>query len=353
MKKAALIGAGGVVFGKHREAYSALKDQIEIHIICDPSSDASAPMREWAGIPAERYVQSLNDLAVFKDEIDFAVVATPVKYHKSAVEAALTLGWDVLCEKPLAMSIAEVDAMLDCAEANNCRLGVMHNIRFSGEVHDTVAYIQAGNIGKVKLVKGHSFSKPWSGKEWRSDASQGGAGHFFDCLYHEIYCARAVIDSPITRVAATNAVLGNMPLSVEDVMLCHMEFDNGALASFEDVKAFPEVAPAMFATFGSEGAVVRMIPSPDNLHVLRGRERLPLPVDPASTEHGTLGVMQRFIDAIGAGQPLPYEIDAGGDGRENLRVVWAAYESAKTGHGIDMKNWNIRGSNKATAQIVL
>ncbi len=58
MKKAAIIGAGGVGFGKHREASSALKNQIEILIVCDPSSEASAPMREWAGIPAVRMIPS-------------------------------------------------------------------------------------------------------------------------------------------------------------------------------------------------------------------------------------------------------------------------------------------------------
>lgn len=342
MKKVALIGAGGVVFGKHTEAYAALSERMQPWVVCDPSIEGSLKMREWAKIPDARYVQDLSGLDAFRDEVDLAVVATPVKYHQAAVEYALGLGWDVLCEKPLAMSIEEVDSMIDCAEAGQRRLGVIHNIYFMSEVRDTNAFIRNGHIGEVKFVQGHSHSQPWSGKEWRSDASMGGKGHFFDCLYHEIYCARSCIGSPISRVHAVEARLGQVPISVEDMLLCTMEFENGALASFQDVKAFPELAPAVFAAYGTEGAVIRTIPSADRLYVYRGKERSELPVDPESSEEGTLGVFSRFIDAMESGGPLPYEIDAAGDGRENLRVIYAAYESAATGNPVDMRTWRIR-----------
>ena len=342
MKKIALIGCGHVVFGKHREAYENLKDRIRPWVICDPSSSASRPMREWAEIPDERYVTRLEDLDHFQDEIDAAVVATPVNVHSTAVNYAMGLGWDVLCEKPLAKDLLEVDRMLKEAERLGRRLGVIHNIRYAGIVHDTCDYIQKGHIGEVKLVQGHAQSQPWTGKEWRSDASQGGAGHFFDCLYHEIYCARAVIQSPIRRVYGVCATLGAASISVEDVMLCIMEFGNGSLASFQDVKAFPETAPKLFASYGSKGAVIREIPSQDDRYVHHGEQRHPLPKHPESTTHGTTGVFKRFLNSMDTDTTLPYEIDAAGDGRENIRVVFAAYESARSGKPIDMRTWNMR-----------
>lgn len=328
--RVALIGVGGVVMSKHLEAYEKLKGYILPSVICDPSEDNRNMAAQRFGISNERCVASLDELAQFKDEIDFVVIATPVNVHLACVQRAAELGWNVLCEKPLAMNLAEVDLMIRATTDANILFGVIHNLYFMNITGDCLASIRSGQLGEIRLVRCESHSDAWKPGEWRAKKELAGFGHFFDCLYHELYLTHAAIGSPITRVYAQTANLVCNDITVEDTVLCLLEFANGAMASLQDCKAFHGRGVSVFETHGTKGSIVRNIPVSQDRRWLftdSGAEIVP-PVETSSG--GNVGVFKLFAEALLTKKPLPREIDAAVDGRENLRILLAAYESGET-----------------------
>jgi len=105
-----------------------------------------------------------------------------------------------------------------------------------------VALIGAGGVVKVKHVDAYAaLAKrlcPWVICDPSDANRQWAATHFFDCLYHELYLTRAAIGAPVTRVYAQVANLTCHDITVEDTVLCLLEFANGAMAVLQDCKAF-------------------------------------------------------------------------------------------------------------------
>jgi len=328
--KGALIGAGGVVMCKHLEAYDALGERVWPWVICDPSEANRRRAAQRLGVPPERCVATLAELAPFRDDIDCAVVAAPVAAHLQCVEAAARLGWDVLCEKPLAMNLAEADAMIRATRDAGVAFGVVHNLYYMAITGDCLAAIREGHLGDVRLVRCESHSDAWKPGEWRANKDIAGFGHFFDCLYHELYLARAAVGAPVVRVYAQVTNLVCHDITVEDTVLCLLEFANGAMASLQDCKAFKGRGVSVFETHGTKGSIVRNLPVPTDRRWLVSDDGVQV-VSPAGTSSGgDVGVFRAFFDAVAQGTALPSEIDAAADGRENLRVLMAVYESGAT-----------------------
>ncbi|NQT12443.1 MAG: Gfo/Idh/MocA family oxidoreductase [Planctomycetes bacterium] len=103
--------------------------------------------------------------ALESPDVDAVLVATPTKYHSKIVVAAADAGKHVLCEKPMAMSAAECDEMIEAAERASVKLQIGFMRRFDASFVAAKDRIAAGEIGEVVLVKslthGPTTPKPW------------------------------------------------------------------------------------------------------------------------------------------------------------------------------------------------
>ena len=90
-------------------------------------------------------------------DLDFVVIATPDHWHCLQMVHACEAGKDVYVEKPLANSIAECDVMVRAAERYNRVVQVGMWQRSNPHWQDAIAYVQAGNIGRVRLVKAWAY----------------------------------------------------------------------------------------------------------------------------------------------------------------------------------------------------
>jgi predicted dehydrogenase len=127
--------------------------------------------------------------------IDAVHIATPNASHFPIAKAALEAGKHVLCEKPLAMSVAEAQALTDLAVANKLRGGLNHNLRYYPMVQQMRAMREAGAFGDILVVQG-TYSQDWMLYEtdwnWRVDPKVSGpsrvmadiGSHFFDMAEH-------------------------------------------------------------------------------------------------------------------------------------------------------------------------
>jgi predicted dehydrogenase len=127
--------------------------------------------------------------------IDAVHVATPNVSHYEIAKAALESGKHVLCEKPLAMNVAEAQELTDLVAAKKLRGGLCHNLRYYPMVQQMRAMREAGDFGEILVVQG-TYSQDWmlyeSDWNWRVDPKVSGpsrvmadiGSHFFDMAEH-------------------------------------------------------------------------------------------------------------------------------------------------------------------------
>jgi len=127
--------------------------------------------------------------------IDAVHIATPNVSHYEIAKAALEAGKHVLCEKPLAMTVAQAQALTDLVAAKKLRGGLCHNLRYYPMVQQMRRMREAGDFGDILVVQG-TYSQDWMLYEtdwnWRVDPLVSGdsrvmadiGSHFFDMAEH-------------------------------------------------------------------------------------------------------------------------------------------------------------------------
>lgn len=163
---------------------------------------------ESAGVFAERHGVArvtIDWRSLARDEaIDAAIVATPNALHAPQSIALLEAGKHVLVEKPMAVSVAECDAMIDAARTSGASLMVAHCWRFREEVIALRDRIRAGELGQVVKTRGYGVHANWGPSGWFTDPVLSGGGALVDMGVHAIDTARFLLGDPdLVSVCAT------------------------------------------------------------------------------------------------------------------------------------------------------
>lgn len=132
-------------------------------------------------------------------------VATPNHLHRAAVEAAAAAGKPVLCEKPMATTFAEAEAMATVVR----RAGVPYGTAFDQRHHPAHEAmrdaIKGGLIGKVTAIRiayACWVDAGWAGDNWRADPARAGGGALMDLAPHGIDLAEFLLGEPVLEIAA-------------------------------------------------------------------------------------------------------------------------------------------------------
>jgi len=130
--------------------------------IVDPIEDVAKASCREVGIDTYYldYTQALEDKSV-----DAVVIVTPTKFHEEIAVAAANAGKHILCEKPMAMNVAECQNMIDAAERNNVNMQIGFMRRFDAGFIQAKEIVDSGAIGEVVMVRsntrGPSVPRPW------------------------------------------------------------------------------------------------------------------------------------------------------------------------------------------------
>jgi predicted dehydrogenase len=139
------------------------------------------PEDDAARLGAELYVDKVSQdyHTLLQDPaIDAVHVCTPNALHFPIVKAALAAGKHVVCEKPLAMSVAEAEEMVRLASAAKLRNCTFHNLRYYPMVQQARRMCEAGELGEILIVQG-TYSQDWllydTDWNWRLVSAENGA----------------------------------------------------------------------------------------------------------------------------------------------------------------------------------
>lgn len=267
--------------------------------------------------------------------IDAVYISTTNELHRDQAIAAARASKHVLCEKPLAMSVADAQAMVKAARDAGVVLATNHHLRNAASHRAMRDAIAAGRIGKPLSARVfHAVYLPPHLQGWRLDNPAAGGGVILDITVHDTDTLRFVLGQNPVKVVAMSQSGGMGKAGLEDAVMGVMTFEDGLIAQFHDgfTTRFAETG---FEVHGTEGSLIGrnvMTQRPDGSVTLRtasGEEQLPL-------EDRNLyeTALEAFHNAV-AGKGWPSA--TGEDGIWSLATGLAVVEAAKSGVAVSVK----------------
>jgi len=148
------VGIIGLGFGAQVHLPAFQSEGWEVAALCSRHRDKAQKVADGAGVEAV-YTDPLE--LIRRDDIAAVAISTPPRTHHPLVMAALEAGKHVLCEKPLALSPEEVDAIKDAARKHGCVVMEAFMYRHHPQTLKVHELVKAGSLGSLKLIRG-SFS---------------------------------------------------------------------------------------------------------------------------------------------------------------------------------------------------
>jgi predicted dehydrogenase len=195
------------------------------------------------------------------DAVDAVVVAGVNRDHRSIVERAAAAGAHVLCEKPLATTVADARAMVEICRAAGVRLMTAFPSRYSSVVEALVASVRAGELGELVSFEGvNTGEMPDVHGAWFVDPELAGGGAVTDHVVHLADLYRWIGASEVVEVyAVANRILHDRFDRVETGGLVSLRMANGIFASIDcswsKPRAYPTWGGLSLEVLGTGGAV--------------------------------------------------------------------------------------------------
>ena len=336
--KVAIVGAG--IGERHAVAFERLRDRFLVTVICDGQKQKAEKLADAlvkSGLPRPAIASDYRDPALYAKDIDIVDICLPPFLHFDAMKAALTAGKHVICEKPLAASVAEVDEIGLLASVRGVKLMPIFQYRFGNGLAKAKHLLASGAAGKVfhttietHWTRGQDFyDVPWRGRKTSELGGllAGHAIHAHDMVTHLV--------GEVRSVSAMTAVRVN-PIETEDCAGALFEMADGSIA-------------VSSATLGSADEISRIRIACENATMISSLgpytpNRDPwtflpkAPKDRTFIERALIGAptgeegyteqFAGFHDSLTSGRELPITL---ADGRRSIELLTALYHSAKTG----------------------
>lgn len=276
----------------------------------------------------DQYEDCLNS-----GEIDAVYIALPNHLHCEYTLKAAKAGIHVLCEKPMAVTVAECEEMIRAAQENNIKLMIAYRLHFDCANMEAVKIVQSGQIGDVRMF-GSMFSQQVVEGNIRMGKIEQGGGTVYDMGVYCINAVRYLFRDEPTEVVAISANNGEKRFAQIDEMTSVMlRFPNERLATF--TSSFGAASVSTFQVIGTKGDL-RM----DSAYSYTGELKQQLTVDGETQERSFKAGDQfaaeivYFSECVQTGkEPEP----SGEEGLADIRIVQAIYQSAQTGKPVKLE----------------
>lgn len=245
-KNAAIIGYGGM--GSWHGHYLSHSDVVELKGIYDIKPERCA-VAEQNGIHA---YASLEEL-LGDPSVDFVTIAVPNDMHKPLALKALATGKHVICEKPVTLSSADLQEMIDASKAANRLFTVHQNRRWDGEFLVMREVYKSGDLGEVHHIESRCHGSRGIPGDWRQLPEQGG-GMMLDWGIHLIDQIMGIVtDRTLRKIWCKCDHITNE--LVDDGFQLNMYFD-GDLTVLVEVGTSNFIGLTRFYMTGRDGSAI-------------------------------------------------------------------------------------------------
>ena len=263
-------------------------------------------------------------------DADAVYISTTNERHRDQAIAAARAGRHILCEKPLALDVADARAMIDAAREAGVVLATNHHLRCAGTVRAVARLVAEGSVGElVSLRVNHAVLLPERLRGWRLDRSKPGGGVVLDITVHDADVVRFVSGDEVEEVRTLVANRGLASDGIEDTAMTVARLRRGALATTHESFAAPgaQTSVEVHGRYGSIYAAGVLTQDPVGDVVIRtagGDEQ----VDVGERENLYVVALREFA-AAASGDGVAAA--TGEDGAASLAIALAVLESARTG----------------------
>src|SRR6202521_3870547 len=247
-----LIG-GGNITDTHARAARAIPG-VEISAIHGTNAEKIAVLcREYGGTPYQDFDSFLKHRPM-----DLVVIGSPSGLHATQGIAAARQGLHVLTEKPIEISTARADTLIETAKQSNVHLGVIFQDRLKPHIRQLKNWLDQGLLGKLLFVdarvKWYRPPEYYANSRWRGTLALDGGGALINQGVHTIDLLLWLLGD-VVRVQARTATQLHK-IEAEDTAVSILEFANGALGIFHATTAAYPGYPRRVEISGSEGTVI-------------------------------------------------------------------------------------------------
>ncbi len=328
--RVAVVGVG--IGRAHLEAYRSLPDRFRVSAICDLDLERARPVAEAYGSP--RLIPDYSDLCR-ADDVDIIDICTPSWLHASQALQALVAGKHVVCEKPLAGSLKDVDALIAAEAASGRRLMPIFQYRFGHGAQKLKRLIERGVTGRLYAVTVEThwrrgadyYAVPWRG---RRATELGGVAvthaiHAHDLLLYLLGPVRSITARIATRVNS---------IETEDCVAATVELADGGLGTLSvTVGSAHEISRHRFcfANLSAESNTAPYTNTADPWTITAAHADTDGRIAEALAgfepgPEGFAGQFVRFAEALESGGPLPVTLE---EARATLELTTALYAAAR------------------------
>jgi UDP-N-acetyl-2-amino-2-deoxyglucuronate dehydrogenase len=336
-----LIG-GGNITETHARAATAIPG-VEIAAIYGTNSEKIAALcREHGGQPYQDF-----DAFLKHRPMELVIIGSPSGLHATQGIAAARRGLHVLTEKPIDISVARADALIEAARESSVQLGVLFQDRMKPHIRELKKWIEQGLLGKILFVdarvKWYRPPEYYANSRWRGSKALDGGGALINQGVHTVDLLLWLLGE-VVRVQARTATLLHK-IEAEDTAVAILEFASGAVCQFHATTAAYPGYPRRVEITGTEGTVVlehdRIIAA--NLRSTSaatailiesgGDQNQSASTATVSDFRGHQAVVEDFLRAVKENRAPACD---GIEGRRSVALVEAIYQAANSDNGVSI-----------------
>jgi len=290
--------------------------------------------------------------ALIESDLDAVSVCVANVFHADLTVKALKAGKHVLCEKPMATSLEECEAMVAAARESGKRLMIGHNQRYAPAHQKAREMIASGVIGDVLTFLttfGHSGPEIWTGNanSWFFDKNKAAFGALAELGIHKADLIHYLTGDEIVESSAFVGTLDKKtpdgaPITVDDNAICIMRLRKGGLGILRASWTFYGQEDNSTRIYGTKG-VLRVYDDPHQSLILEKRDgtverfeldRITTNAEQTSGNRRTTGVIDAFVESILTNTPSLAE---GEEAIKAMRAIFAAAKSADEGRAVKVE----------------
>jgi predicted dehydrogenase len=339
-----IIGCGKIAQVRHMPEYRANPDA-NLYGFFDTNEKRAADLAARYGGKTYPSFRALLD----DGDIDAVSVCSSNDTHAEIVLAALKAGKHVLCEKPMATTLSDCEAMVQAARDNDRFLMIGQNQRLAKAHVQARQLIMDGAIGEIvsfRTTFGHGGPETWSvdpgANTWFFDKAKAAMGAMADLGIHKtdlihFLTGQVVVETTARLVTQHKKDAAGNLISVDDNAICIYRLSNGAIGTMTASWTFYGPEDNSTILYGTEG-IMRIYDDPAFSITVENSagERTLYEIDQIQTNDNQTksGVIDAFIDSLIQGrQP---EI-SGAEVLKAMRVVFASIESSESGRVVAVR----------------
>lgn len=340
--KYALIGCGRIS-ANHIKA--ALNNHLELAAVCDIIPEHMDELLEKHNLNEKSNIKKYTAYKemIAENEIDLISIATESGRHAEIALYCIEQGIHVIIEKPMAMSLADADRIIELAEKKGVKVSACHQNRFNIAVQQMRKALEEGRFGKISHgsihVRWNRNQDYYTQAPWRGTWEQDGGALMNQCI-HGIDLLRWMMGDEVESVYGVTRQQFHHYLEAEDLGMAVVTFKNGAVATIEGTtNVYPQNLEETLYLFGEKGTVKLGGKSTNNIDIWDFMKETEEDEKNKGLEEATSNVYGNghtslFADMVQAilENREPY-VDARA-GKRALEMILAIYKSQKTGETV-------------------